>query len=381
MGSIGHPRRFGRRAAAGILVAAFAAAMVPGAAMAQSPAAFTPERQSGIPGALRPDELQLWQWDPSTSAYTVVEGDASAQYVPNLDRTVEPGTRIGYAEGWAAIPFSAVINKGIYRIAGDLGADVAYCDIAFDSDKAVSCAELIAQQSPAFVVNSNWRAPAAQAVMAIYDAAGIPTLSIDVVHPNAIFIGADSYTSGDIAGRAAGEYAASLGRCGDVTILLGEAPGDGDAANQRLAGFADGVQVVCGALPADRIKRELFDAGTTEQALTKSTDWLTANPGASFVLGTSIDDARADGIAKALVQSGREGVAVAQGCDDIGIAATKAGPPAETRFLGCVPFYPERYPDYAMSVALDVLEGKAVPQEVHIAHEFLDRDTIGSVYP
>mgnify|MGYP006143952693 CR=1 FL=1 len=40
----------------------------------------------------------------------------------------------------------------------------------------------------------------------IFDAAGIPTTSIDVVHPNAIFMGADNYTSGFIAGQHAGQH-------------------------------------------------------------------------------------------------------------------------------------------------------------------------------
>ena len=63
------------------------------------------------------------------------------------------------------------------------------------------------------------------------------------------------------------------------------------------------------------------------------------------MLGTSIDDARSAGIAKALAQNGRDGAAVGLGCDDIGIAATKAGDPAETtKFLGCVAYFPEKYP-------------------------------------
>jgi len=90
--------------------------------------------------------------------------------------------------------------------------------------------------------------------------------------------------------------------------------------------------------------------------------------------------ALSDGVARALTQSGREGVTVGQGCDDIGIAATRV-PVAEDHFLGCVAFFPEKYPDYAISIAADVLEGKPVPQEVHLQHVFLDENTIDDVYP
>ena len=347
-------------------------------AMAQS--SFTARPQGGIQGALLPGERKLWTYDAASGKYVAVPGDASGEYMPNLRKPAKHLT-FAFAEGWAAIPFSVSINKGIYRIAKNLGIDIIYCDQEFKPEKAVTCAEQLSQQKPDFAVVSNWQSGAAEAIMKIYDKAKIPVVTIDVWHPNAIFFGADNYVSGEIGGKAAGNYAKGLGKCGEVTLFNGINPGEGDAANQRIAGFIDGVQEICGAIPADRIKSEIFDAGTTEQALTKSTDWLTANPGASFILSTSIDDARSAGMAKAMAQSGRDGAAVGLGCDEIGVASTKQGDPATTKFLGCVAFFPEKYPDYVMSIGLDVLDGKPVPDEVHIEHKFLDKSTVSSVYP
>jgi ribose transport system substrate-binding protein len=347
-------------------------------AMAQS--SFTARPQGGIQGALLPGERKLWTYDAASGKYVAVPGDASGEYMPNLRKPAKHLT-FAFAEGWAAIPFSVSINKGIYRIAKNLGIDIIYCDQEFKPEKAVTCAEQLSQQKPDFAVVSNWQSGAAKAIMKIYDKAKIPVVTIDVWHPNAIFFGADNYVSGEIGGKAAGNYAKGLGKCGEVTLFNGINPGEGDAANQRIAGFIDGVQEICGAIPADRIKSEIFDAGTTEQALTKSTDWLTANPGASFILSTSIDDARSAGMAKAMAQSGRDGAAVGLGCDEIGVASTKQGDPATTKFLGCVAFFPEKYPDYVMSIGLDVLDGKPVPDEVHIEHKLLDKSTVSSVYP
>ncbi|MFO1541065.1 MAG: sugar ABC transporter substrate-binding protein [Chloroflexota bacterium] len=380
--SIGHGSRGFALLGAAALLTSVAAARPGGhtAAPRYDQEAFTPQRAGGIPGALLPDELKLWTYDAATGMYTVVEGDASAPYVAN-PRPLPEGAKVGFAEGWAAIPFSFSINQRVYGLGSELGFDVVYCDNEFDAEKAVGCAEQIASQGPSFVINSNWQSGAAAAVAAIYDASKIPAVSIDVVHPNQIFLGADNYTSGFIGGEAAGRKAEADGRCGDVWILLGENPGEGEGANQRLAGFADGVQTVCGAVAPERIGREMFDAGTADQALTKATDWLTAHPEAGYVLSTSIDDARADGVAKALTQSGREGYAVGLGCDDIGVASTKASATEANHFLGCVAYYPDKYPDYAISIAADLLEGKAVPQEVHLQHDFLDGTSIGAVYP
>jgi ribose transport system substrate-binding protein len=363
-----------------LAVAGLAAAGLAAPGFAAEGAAFSPRPQGGIPGALLPSERTLWTYDAASGKYVEAAGDAAAQYTPNLRKPAKPLT-FAFAEGWAAIPFSVSINQGIYKIANDLGIGVIYCDQEFKPEKAVTCAEQLSQQKPDFAIVSNWQSGAAESIMKIYDAAQIPVANIDVWHPNGIFFGADNYVSGQIGGRAAGEYAKSLGKCGEVTIFNGINPGEGDAAAQRMAGFTDGVQEVCGAIPADRIAEEIFDAGTTEQALTKMTDWLTANPGASFVVGTSIDDARAAGISKALSQNGRDGAAVGLGCDEIGVAATKEGDRATTKFLGCVAYFPEKYPDYVMSIGLDVVEGKPVPNEVHIEHVFLDKDSIASVYP
>ena len=347
---------------------------------AEAAGAFSPRPQGGISGALLPSERKLWTYDAGSGKYIVTAGDASGQYTPNLRKPAKKLT-FAFAEGWAAIPFSVSINKGIYKIAGDLGISIIYCDQEFKPEKAVTCAEQLSQQKPDFAIVSNWQSGAAEAIMKIYDAAKIPVVNIDVWHPNGIFFGADNYISGEIGGKAAGEYAKGLGKCGEVTLFDGVNPGEGDAAAQRMAGFNDGVQEICGAIPADRIGSEVFDAGTTEQALTKMTDWLTAHPAATFILATSIDDARSAGISKAITQNARDGAAVGLGCDEIGVAATKEGEPAATRFLGCVAYFPEKYPDYVISIGLDVLDGKPVPSEVHIEHKFLDHKSIASVYP
>ena len=354
-----------------------------GSAVAQSPdpEPFTPVRAGGIGGALLPEELALWTYDSSAGQYVETPGDASAPYVPNDDRTAPERYTIGYIEGWAANPASALVHKGIYDWAAKMGVDIVTCDAQFDPDKALTCAETIAQQQPDFVINGNWRSEAAEAISKTLDAAKIPAVTVDVLHPDEIFFGANNYVSGMLAGEAAGDYAVQRGVCADVTVFLGGNPGEGEAANLRLSGFADGVQEKCGLLPSDRIVNQLFDAGTPDQALTKTTDWLTGNPGAKVLLGTSIDDERVTGISKALAQSGRDGVGVGQGCDDVGIAATKEGPPEESHFLGCVAYFFEDYGDYVMSIALDVLAGTPVPQEVHMEHQMLTYDTIGQYYP
>ena len=340
--------------------------------------AYTPVLTGGIPGALLPEELKLWKYDFATAKYTPTEGDAQS-YVVNLVKPDKTFT-LAHMDGWATNPFAIPIAKGIAKLAKDLGLKLIYCDAEFKPEKAISCAEILASQKPDFVIAGNWQGGAAAAIMAIFDKAKIPAASIDVSHPNAVFFGASNYASGVIGGKAAGEYAKANWDCKDVWVFMGENLEEGEAADLRLVGFADGVQEVCGALPADRIQRMRLSAGTADQAITVTTDWLTAHPEAKHILSGTIDDERANGMAKAFVATKRDGMVVGQGCDSVGIAVVKMAPASENRFLGCAAYYPEKYGDYLVSIALDVMAGKAVPQEIHMEHTFLDHDTIGTVY-
>ena len=340
--------------------------------------AYTPVLKSGIPGALLPEELKLWKYDFATAKYTPTEGDAKS-YVVNLVKPDKTFT-LAHMDGWATNPFAIPIAKGIAKLAKDLGLKLIYCDAEFKPEKAISCAEILASQKPDFVIAGNWQGGAAAAIMAIFDKAKIPAASIDVSHPNAVFFGASNYASGVVGGKAAGEYAKANWDCKDVWVFMGENLEEGEAADLRLVGFADGVQEVCGALPADRIDRMRLSAGTADQAITVTTDWLTAHPEAKHILSGTIDDERANGMAKAFVATKRDGMVVGQGCDSVGIAVVKMAPASENRFLGCAAYYPEKYGDYLVSIALDVMAGKAVPQEIHMEHVFLDHETIGTYY-
>jgi ribose transport system substrate-binding protein len=342
--------------------------------------AFKPRPKAGIEGALLPSQLHLWRYDSAKGKYVVVPGDASKPYVPKMRKAAKPWT-IAFAEGWAANPFSVPIHKGVYQLAKQAGLKIVYCDNAFKTDQAITCAEQLAARHPDFAIESNWQGGVAPAVARIWDKAHVPMVNIDVWHPDGIFFGADNYTSGTIAGRAAGTFAKKQWGCKDLWIFLGEHKEEGAAADLRLSGFSDGVQEICGQLPSNQISREIMGAGTADQAITVTTDWLTAHPQAKHIVSTTIDDERSTGVAKAFLASRRDGYAVGQGCDTVGIDAVKSAAPAKNRYLGCVAFFPDKYPNYLIPIALDVLSGKPVPQEIHIAHKFLTHTTIGRYYP
>ncbi len=346
--------------------------------VARSTSTFKPVVQGGILGALLPKELKLWKYDFAKGKYVPQAGDASS-FTVNLVKPKKTFT-LAFMDGWATNVFAIPIRKGVEQISKNLGLKLIYCDAEFKPEKAIACAETLASQNPGFAIVGNWQGGAAKAVMAIFNKRKIPADSIDVWHPNAVFFGANNYISGEVAGKAAGTYAQTNWACKDFAILNGENLEEGAAADQRLVGFSDGIQEVCGKLPAKQINRIRLAAGTADQAITATTDWLTGHPQIKHILSTTIDDERATGMAKAFVSTKRDGYAVGIGCDTVGIAAVKQAPAAKNRYLGCVAYFPEKYANYLVSIALDVMAGKAVPNEVHMEHTFLNHESIGSVY-
>jgi ribose transport system substrate-binding protein len=160
--------------------------------------------------------------------------------------------------------------------------------LKFSPEKAITCAEQSVTLNPDFVIHSNFQGGlSGDQSMEIFDAAGVPVAVIDVWHPNAIFFGADNYAAGTLGGKDAGKYAADTWGCDDVHILLGENPPEGEAADLRMVGFRDGVRVYCG-IPDDKVHRINLD-GTADQAITATTDWLTAHPDATYVLRGLLD--------------------------------------------------------------------------------------------
>ena len=345
------------------------------------PAAFKATVKGGIPGALLPDELELWKYNSGSGKYEAVPGDASKPYKPHITK-FPAGTKIGYIDPWAANPFAIPIREGVEALSKEDGFELIYCDTGFKPEKAIECAEELASQSPDFVVAGNWQVGAAPAMMEVLDKAKIPANSIDVSEPNAIFVGTNNYEDGLTAGKAAGEFAEKEWNCEEIWVLLGENLAEGEAADLRLQGFANGLQEICGELPSEQIDRVRMAAATTDQALTATTDWLTAHPQAKHVLATSIDDERASGIAKSFTQATEtEAFSVGMGCDKVGIEVTHQGEPQENHFLGCVAFFPEKYPELLIGTAEDVLNGTPVPNEVHVESQFLDHSTIDKYYP
>ena len=141
---------FGMGVALALLLTACASSSNDEEASSESAAPFEAVLKGGVAGALLPEELQLWKYDFATGAYTIDEGDAGS-YALNLNKPGKTFT-LAHMDGWATNPFAIPIRKSIEKHARDLGLKLIYCDADFKPEKAISCAETLANQKPDFVI-------------------------------------------------------------------------------------------------------------------------------------------------------------------------------------------------------------------------------------
>ena len=330
-----------------------------------------PGPPGGVRGALLPGEVSSWIYDFEAATFVAGEGPAEP-FDPSIRRAAGD-YEIAWVSPIAASETVQDVEDAIRSTAAASGVHIGVvCDGALDPAKMLACADTVAASDVDAVIFGNIFGEVAESAMEVFDEAGLPVITFDVWHPNAVFVGADSYESGAVAGVNAGRHALDAWDCAGVHVLLGDALNIAGRDNLDLAltGFTDGVRAVCGTdVAVSRIE-------TTADIQQHTMDWLAANPTVSHVIASSVTDDLAVHMSRAIQQTGRSGIAAAPNAGPAGAARLSEGPPAETRYLGAAATLPETYGTTAIAALIDILEGRPVPQEIHTDHTWLNHTNI-----
>jgi ribose transport system substrate-binding protein len=316
-------------------------------------------------------------WSPAAPNPTGLEVELDDNWQPQMRQASEDYV-IGFANLSSDIDFSVEVERGIKKAAEEAGIEVFVTDNKFpDSELPLTNADSNVTRQVDLVLNFNVLGDLGPAIMEKYEEAGIPSVSIDVVHPTSLFFGADNCAAGRIGGEWMVEYAKANNWPADQIMTVGaEEPAVGEEPNFRISCFED---VVTAAFPETETFR-IPGGAETEKSLENMTSWLTAHPDAQHVMTISINDQAATGILAAVEAAGRE--------NDVAIMGIGGDAPAkaelvkdENAFKGSVGYFPERYGEFLIPMALDILEGKPLPAEVHMQHIVIDRSNFTDFYP
>src|SRR5919106_1488808 len=245
--------------------------------------------------------------------------------VPDACATEEPAAEritVGYAGLSGEFPFVQDVNNGLQRVADCLNVELIITDNEYDPQVALTNADTLV------------------------------TRGVDV----------------------AIEFQTDVG-----ALVLLELPQSGEMPQQRMSGAALGVQEILPELTDDKIIR-VDGKGNLEDSRTVFQDVLTRLSDADHILVSAINDPSAVGALRAAEAANRT--------DDVMIAGQNATIEARTEicrdnpaFIGSVPYFPDRYGDNLIPLAIRPAGGEAPPEEVLIDHLWIDRANIEEYYP
>ncbi len=303
--------------------------------------------------------------------------------VPDACQTETPSAEritVGYAGLSGEFPFVQDVNNGLQRVADCLNVELIITDNEYDPQVALTNADTLVTRGVDVAIEFQTDVGVAPAICNKFDAADIPVIAIDIPHePCAVFFGANNLEAGKIGGRNLGRMAQERwGGDVDALVLL-ELPQSGELPQQRMSGAALGVQEILPNLTDDKIIR-IDGKGNLEDSRTVFQDALTRLTDADHILVSAINDPSAVGALRAAEAANRT--------DDVMIAGQNATIEARTEicrdnpaFIGSVAYFPDRYGDYLIPLAIRLAGGETPPDEVLIDHLWIDRSNIEQYYP
>jgi len=312
---------------------------------------------------------------PATAAPTVA---ATATAAPS----VEP-VRVGYISGGDSDPFVLLVTKGIRSEAAKAGVVLSECDSQFDADIALTCARTLSANNLASMINWQFYPDSAPAICEAYG--NLPTVAIDTPEKpcQKVFVGANNREAGLIAGKGLGDFAKAKFSCAYDAYISLDFPVIADVNAARAGGSKEGFEGICGAVPAAKyFSVDTFAGGPdqNENSRRQVTDILTQLPNAKTIL---IISPNSDGAALAALGAAD----VAGRKDQVWIVAHGADPSSldpirnEPQWVGDVAYFPEKYGELIVPLAVSLAKGESVPEQSLITHIFINRDNIDQYYP
>jgi ribose transport system substrate-binding protein len=219
---------------------------------------------------------------------------------------------------------------------------------------------------------------AAPAIAARYHEAGVPLIAIDIPHPGATYFGANNYEAGLLAGRYLGRWAKQQWQGQVDELLLLEIGRAGPLPRARVRGILAGVKELLRDLDPAHVVAIDGD-GQFKTSLERVRRHLRATKAGHVLVGAA-NDPSALGAARAFQEAGRAATCAIVGQNAEPDARAELRVP-RTPLVASVGYFPEKYGDGLIRLALDLLLRKAVPPAIFVRHQIITRENVDHLYP
>jgi ribose transport system substrate-binding protein len=286
--------------------------------------------------------------------------------------------RIGYGMQSAEFGFSRAVTESLVRSAAAADIDLLVLDNEDTKTTALRNADVFVRERVDMVVESQTDVRIAGQICARFAAAKIPVIALEIPHPDAVYYGANNSQAGLIAGRYLARWAETHWRGHADELLLLELPKAGQVPNARILGSMLGVLERMVWFSEQQVKI-LRTSGHFENTVALVRNHLRRSK-AERILVAAINDPCALGALQAFRDAGRE--------EHCAIVGHNASPEAHaelakrgSRLVGSVGYFPERYGEGVIPLALDLLAGRAVPPATFVRHEMVTPANLRMFYP
>lgn len=286
--------------------------------------------------------------------------------------------RFGCGMQCAEFGFSRAVTESLVRSAVAADIDLLVLDNQDNAAAALRNADLFVRERVDLVIESQTDTRIAGQICTRFRAASIPVIAIEIPHPDTIYYGANNSQAGLIAGRYLARWAEAHWRGRVDELLLLELPKAGQVPNARILGSMLGViERLVGF--SERQVKILRTSGHFENTMALTRNYLRRSR-AERILVAAINDPCALGALQAFRDAGRE--------EHCAIVGHNASPDAHTelarknsRLVGSVGYFPERYGEGVIPLAIDLLAGRPVPPATFVRHEMVTPANLRAFYP
>lgn len=285
--------------------------------------------------------------------------------------------RLGFASQTDS-EFARKVTESLQRAAARERVDLITLNNRYSPKEALRNADLLVDARVDLVLEFQTYERVAPIVAAKFLEARIPVIAIEIPHPGAVYFGANNYQAGLIAGRALGRWAKEKWNGEVEQVMLLELPIAGPIPALRITGIQDGLRA---ELPrtANVPILHLDGKGDFDQILLVVRRSVRRNPRRRTLVGT-VNDMCALAALRAFEEAGAGQLCAVVGQNAISEARNELRRPG-TRLIGTVAYFPERYGDDLVPLALNVLENKPVPPATFVKHQLLTPKNVNLIYP
>jgi ribose transport system substrate-binding protein len=297
------------------------------------------------------------------------------RYVSNVNILSEKRFRIGYASQ-NSDSFSKAVTQGIRWAAARYQIDLIEVENLYNTKAALRNAQKLAEQKVDLAIEFQVYERIGPQLSDIYEKASIPVIAVEIPQPGATYFGIDNYSVGQLAGKSL-VRAAQQHWHGEIDeLLMLDLEIAGSLPHLRISGAETAARK--SLTGSYRILR-LDSRGEMERSFELMRRHMQFSPKRRTLI-FGVNDLAVLGALRAFAEVGRSDYCLALGVGAFPEARNELRFP-QTRMIGSIATFPERYGENLVQIALDILHKKPVLPAIYAPIQLITPQNIDKFYP